>query len=106
MKLIEAEVYWRKNDLTQAIARLNEVRADVALPALTNPGTAQGVFDRLLEERFATLWLEGHRVNDLVRFGLMSTMIGTSYNLKWPIGTGEARNNPSVGEPRSCPKVT
>jgi hypothetical protein len=107
MRLIEAEVYWRKGDFATSIARMNEVRADVALPALTNPGTSQGVFDRLLEERFATLFLEGQRANDLYRFNLFPSMIGTGYNTKFPMNTSEALNNPNAGgRVRSCPKVS
>jgi hypothetical protein len=107
MRLIEAEVYWRKGDFATSIAKMNEVRTDVGLPALTNPGTSQGVFDRLLEERFATLFLEGQRANDLYRFNLFPSMIGTGYNTKFPMNTSEALNNPNAGgRVRSCPKIS
>jgi hypothetical protein len=107
MRLIEAEVYWRKGDFTNAIAKMNVVRRSVGLPDLTNPGTSAGVFDRLLEERFATLFLEGHRAGDLYRFNLFPTLIGTGYNTKFPMNTSEALNNPNAGgRVRQCPKIS
>jgi hypothetical protein len=107
MRLIEAEVYWRKGDFPNAIAKMNLVRTDVGLPNLTNPGTSAGVFDRLLEERFATLFLEGQRAGDIYRFNLFPTLIGTGYNTKFPMNTSEALNNPNAGgRVRQCPKVS
>jgi hypothetical protein len=107
MRLIEAEVYWRKGQFQNAIDRMNEVRADAGLDDLTNPGTSQGVLDMLLEERFATLFLEGQRANDLYRFNLFPAVIGTGYSTKFPMNTGEALNNPNAGgRVRQCPKVS
>jgi tetratricopeptide (TPR) repeat protein len=106
MRLIEAEVYWKKGDFATAIAKMNEVRTDVGLPDLTNPGTSQGVLDMLLEERFATLFLEGHRANDLYRFNLFPSVIGTGFNTKFPMNSTEVINNPLISQPRSCPAVS
>jgi len=104
MRLIEAEVHWRKGDFDNAIARMNLVRADVGLDPLTNPGTSQGVFDMLLEERFATLFLEGHRANDLYRFDLFLDVIGPGHATKFPMNQSEYLNNPNAGgRVRSCP---
>lgn len=106
MRLIEAEVYWKKGQFQQAIDKMNVVRASVGLPNLTNPGTSQGVLDRLLEERFATLFLEGQRANDLYRFGLFPTVIGSGFNTKFPMDTNEVLNNPNIPQPRQCPAVS
>lgn len=106
MRLIEAEVHWRNGDLQQAIDRMNVVRADVGLPPLDNPGTSEGVFERLLEERFATLWLEGQRAQDLYRFGLFRDVIGTGFNTKFHLPQAEVRNNPNTPEPRPCPRIS
>src|SRR5439155_9457149 len=68
MNLIEAEVYWRKNDFVNAIAALNRNRttAPANLPAFSATGlTSQDVLDRLLSERMAELFVEGHRMTDL-----------------------------------------
>jgi tetratricopeptide (TPR) repeat protein len=106
MRLIEAEVYWQKTQYAQAIAKMNEVRSSVGLPDLDNPNTRDGVLDYLLEERFATLFLEGQRANDLYRFNLFPEVIGTGYNTKFILNTGEIQNNPNIAQVRSCPKVS
>jgi SusD family len=106
MRLIEAEVYWKKGDFATAIAKMNVVRQGVGLPDLTDPGTSQGVLDRLLEERFATLFLEGQRANDLYRFNLFPSVIGTGYNTKFPLVLGEVINNPKIAQPRTCPAIS
>jgi tetratricopeptide (TPR) repeat protein len=106
MRLIEAEAYWDMGDYAQAIAKMNVVRADFGLPPLDNPATRQGVLDYLLEERFATLFLEGHRANDLYRFELFPEVIGTGYNTKFTLTGGEIQNNPNIEQIRSCPKVS
>ncbi len=106
MRLIEAEAHWASGDYDQAIARMNVVRADAGLPPLDNPNTRDGVLDYLLEERFATLFLEGQRANDLYRFNLFPQVIGTGFNTKFPMTNGEIQNNPNIEQIRSCPKVS
>lgn len=106
MRLIEAEVYWQRGEFQTAIDKMNIVRADVGLPPLDNPGTSEGVFEMLLEERFMTLWLEGQRANDLYRFELFPEVIGTGYNTKFHLDDSEVRNNPSTPLPRPCPRVS
>jgi hypothetical protein len=106
MLLIEAEVYWSKGQFQTAIDRMNQVRAKYDLSPLTNPGTSQGVLDMLLEERFATLFLEGQRANDLYRFNLFPSVIGSGFNTKFPMNGSEMINNPNIPQPRSCPVVS
>jgi len=106
MLLIEAEVYWSKGQFQTAIDRMNQVRAKYNLSPLTNPGTSQGVLDMLLEERFATLFLEGQRANDLYRFNLFPSVIGSGFNTKFPMDGNEMINNPNIPQPRSCPVVS
>lgn len=106
MRLIEAEVHWRRGELQQAIDRMNIVRDDVGLPPLENPGTADGVFEMLLEERFATLFLEGQRANDLYRFNLFPEIIGTGFNTKYQLPSVEVLNNPNTPQPRPCPAIS
>ncbi|MCI0434855.1 MAG: RagB/SusD family nutrient uptake outer membrane protein [Gemmatimonadetes bacterium] len=108
MRLIEAEVHWRKGDFDQAITTMNQVRADAGLPALAKAGawTSAEVQERLLEERFATLFLEGQRANDLYRFNLFSTVIGKDFNTKFPMDVIEMLNNSKISQPRSCPAVS
>ena len=106
MRLIEAEVHWRNGDFQDAIDKMNIVRDDAGLPPLDNPGTSQGVLDLLLEERFATLFLEGQRANDLYRFDLFPEVLGSGFNTKYQLPSVEVRNNPNTPEPRPCPAIS
>src|SRR5207253_2604471 len=75
MLLIQAEAYWKKGDNAQAVTFLNTNRALASLPALTLPTTGDvntWVRDAILSERFATLYGEGFRMQDLYRFGLVT----------------------------------
>ena len=110
MNLIEAEVYWRKGDLTNAIAALNRNRtvAPASLTAFTATGlSAQDVFDRLLSERMAELFVEGHRMTDLDRFNLVAAKLGTGRARKLPLSRNEILNNKNMkqGEAK-CPAIS
>ena len=109
MNLIAAEVYWRQGDLARAIELLNQnrTRTGVALPAFATTLTANEVRDRILSERFAELFVEGHRLHDLNRFGLISQRLGPGRATKLPLSRTEILNNPSLkeGEAR-CPGLT
>ncbi|NIR60738.1 MAG: RagB/SusD family nutrient uptake outer membrane protein, partial [Gammaproteobacteria bacterium] len=60
----------------QAMAILNDLRADAGLGPLPDPGgSADAVLEYLLHERFAELFLEGQRMNDLHRFGLVDDLV-------------------------------
>ena len=111
MNLIEAEVYWRKNNFDQAIAALNRNRttAPANLPAFTKAGawTSQEVQDRLLSERFAELFVEGHRMTDLDRFNLTAKQLGTGRATKLPLSRTEILNNAAMTEGEaSCPRIS
>lgn len=110
MNLIEAEVYWQQKDFTNAIAALNRNRttAPANLPAFSAVGlTSQDVFDRLLSERMAELFVEGHRMTDLDRFNLVTQRLGPGRATKLPMSRDEILNNPSmrIGEAK-CPRVS
>ena len=109
MNLIAAEVHWRSGNLQGAIdaMNLNRTRAGVALAPFAMPLTADQVRDRLLSERFAELFVEGHRLADLNRFGLMTQRLGPGRAAKLPLSRTEILNNPSLreGEAR-CPNIT
>ena len=107
MNLIKAEVYWRKGDLTNAVAQLNINRTAAGQPAFTLPLSADDVFQRLLTERFATLFVEGHRLADLNRFNLVTAKLGTGRASKFQLTQTEILNNPSIKQgQQTCPKIS
>ena len=108
MDLIEAEVYWRQNDFVNAMAKLNKLRTKAGLTAhSTDPmPTSAKVFEYFMHEQFAELFLEGRRFSYLDRLGQVAPVFRALNDplrplprpTKWPIGTGEARYNPNIGE--------
>ena len=70
-QLIIAEARAVRGDHAGATAVLNQLRAAVGLPPHDVPATAQEMEELILWERFAELHLEGQRLLDLHRKGLM-----------------------------------
>jgi hypothetical protein len=107
MNLIKAEVYWRKGDLANAVTQLNINRTAAGLPAFALPLTSDDVFQRLLSERFATLFVEGHRLTDLNRFNLVKDRLGSGRATKFHLSLTEILNNPSMKQGQStCPSIS
>ena len=129
MRLIQAEAAMETGDPAGALAMLNSLRNTAGLldaPAsmFANPAapTRNEVFDVLLNERFAELFMEGHRLQDLHRFGLTAGfMAGTGPGrvgflagvgdfagtesvrpTKFPMSITEALNNPNIEESASA----
>lgn len=67
MRLIEAEVMLRNNDVTGAMAKINHVRDAFGVPEATAT-TAAEAWHALDHERLVTLWMEGRRLKDNARF--------------------------------------
>jgi hypothetical protein len=112
MNLIVAEVKWRKGDNAGAVAAMNINRAlpGVALPPLTVPTTGDvsaQMRDMLLQERFAVLFAEGSRMQDLYRFGLVTSRLGPGRATKLPLSRTEQLTNPHIGEGKeTCPATS
>ncbi len=110
MLLIQAEANWRKGDNATAVSFLNTNRALAGLPAITLPTTGDvntWVRDAILSERFATLYTEGFRMQDLYRFGLVAARVGTGRATKLPLSRTEEVNNSSIGIGHGkCPAVS
>lgn len=70
-RLIEAEAKVMANDYAGATAILNNLRSRVGLGPLPVAATHEIMMDNLLNERFAELYMEGMRMVDLHRFGLV-----------------------------------
>jgi hypothetical protein len=71
MRLIQAEVMMRNGDYAGATAMLNSLRAAVGLDPFDVPTDEDTMRDYLLSERFAEHFMEGMRMVDLYRFGLV-----------------------------------
>ena len=88
MRLIIAEALAHRQDYSGATAILNELRATVGLPGYATPTDFDGMEEILLRERFAELFLEGQRLVDLHRKGLMRVVFEA---LNDPQRPGEGR---------------
>lgn len=109
MTLIEAEAAFRVNDYATMTTLLNSLRtrSGVALPAIPTPTTAADAQNALLNERQAELWVEGHRQQDLYRFNLTKTFLGSGKATKLPLSRNEILNNSNMTDGGgSCPSVT
>ena len=107
--LIEAEVAMRAGDYVEEARILNLMRArpGVALPPIPIPADAAAAQNALLNERMAELWVEGSRMQDLYRFGLVTQILGPSRATKIPLSYTEILANSSmkVGEGK-CPAIS
>jgi hypothetical protein len=112
MNLIIAEVKWRKGDNAGAVAAMNINRElpDVSLPDLKVPTTGDvstQIRDMILQERFAVMFAEGSRMQDLYRFGLVNARLGPGRATKLPLSRTEQLTNPHIGEGKeTCPAVS
>ena len=107
MNLIEAEVAFRKGDYATEVAKLNIDRAAFGLPPIPTPGSPTSAQNALLSERFAVLFVEGQRMNDLYRYGLVAQILGTGRATKLPLTRTEIINNPNMKDGAGkCPAVS
>lgn len=109
MTLIEAEAAYRVNDYATMTTLLNSLRtrAAVGLPAIPVPTSATAARDALLNERQAELWIEGHRMQDLYRFNVVSQYLGTGKATKLPLSRNEILNNTSMTDGGgACPSIS
>jgi hypothetical protein len=85
MRLIQAEAAWRSGDEAGARTILNNLRAAAGLSPLPAGGSMQ---DYILSERFAEMFMEGMRMVDLYRFGIVAE---TFNDLSDPLRPGAGR---------------
>lgn len=109
-QLIVAEAKAASGDLAGSVAAINAARATHAgLPAFDGTGqTAASLKTQTVEERRRELFLEGHRLGDLRRYGLAFTpAAGTAYpggatygtETCFPLPDVERINNPNIKTP-------
>jgi hypothetical protein len=83
-----------------AVDRINALRTKYALPLFASTDSAT-IVQQVREERRRQLYLQGHRLNDMLRFGLPfdsgSNPKGEYGNVTcMPLPAVETRNNPSI----------
>jgi hypothetical protein len=109
-QLIVAEAKAAAGDLTGSVAAINAARATHSgLPAFDGTGqTAASLKTQIVEERRRELFLEGHRLGDLRRYGLtFAPAAGTAYpggatygtETCFPLPDVERINNPNIKTP-------
>lgn len=107
-QLILAEAAVAGGDVDGAVSIINTLHANAGLPPYAG-GTPEEVMNQVIEERRRELFLEGHRLGDIIRYGLplfpapgapFSTGAGTSgvYGTQvcFPLPAVERNNNPSI----------
>jgi hypothetical protein len=107
-QLILAEAAVAGGDVGGAVGIINTLHANAGLPPYAG-GTPDEVMSQVIEERRRELFLEGHRLGDIIRYGLplypavgtpFSTGAGTSgvYGTQvcFPLPAVERNNNPNI----------
>ena len=72
--LINAEANIQLNNLPQAVAALNTIRAGHNLPAYSGTVDQPSLINEMLYERRYSLFMEGHRWIDVRRYNLLGTL--------------------------------
>jgi hypothetical protein len=113
MRLIEAEALLRSNDLSGAMAKINQLRTAAGVPTRTAANINEG-WTFLKREKGIVLWLESRRMADLRRWKatnapgdldpleLPSGSVQTGSHLVRqdlciPIPLSERQTNPNIG---------
>ncbi|MGH7664158.1 MAG: RagB/SusD family nutrient uptake outer membrane protein [Gemmatimonadaceae bacterium] len=104
-QLIIAEAEIEAGDPDAAIAIINARRTELGLPTYTGPNDAASVLALLIDERKRELFLEGHRLADIIRYDLpLVPPPGTPFpkgsefgsQLCFPLPDVERLNNPNI----------
>ena len=103
--LIIAEADLQAGNINAAVAGINKLRTKSSLPAYGG-GTAAEVRAQLIDERRRELYLEGQRLNDIIRFSIpLLPAAGTPFPIKggtygtqvcFPLPDVERNNNPTL----------
>ena len=103
MQLIQAEVAWANADYPTARTILNDLRTAAGLTPIPDAMADDNaeVMALLMNERFAELFMEGHRMGDIRRMDMVSDLIADGSfagtiavrPVKFPISSSEARDN-------------
>ncbi len=105
MQLIIAEAMARSGDFAGATGVLNQLRAAVGLPGHEVPTDPTTMGEIVLWERFAEHFMEGQRMIDLNRAGIVRDVfealndpdrVGVGRPTKFPMSSTEALYNPNI----------
>ncbi|AHG92382.1 RagB/SusD domain-containing protein (plasmid) [Gemmatirosa kalamazoonensis] len=102
MRLIAAEVALAKGNTTEFATQINALRALNNLPAWTGAAGQPSARDILIHERRVNLFLQGRRLNDMYRFGIVDPAWSaqgetlTCPGAELPIGDIERQTNPNM----------
>jgi hypothetical protein len=102
MLLILAEVALARGQTAEFRARINQLRALNALPEWTGAAGQPSAQDMLVYERRANLYLQGRRLNDMYRFGIVDPRWSADSDARTcpgsqlPINNAERLTNPNV----------
>ena len=105
MQLIIAEAMARSGDFAGATGILNQLRAAVGLPGHEVPTDPTTMGEIVLWERFAEHFMEGQRMIDLNRAGIVRDVfealndperVGVERPTKFPLSSTEALYNPNI----------
>ncbi len=104
--LLIAEADLETGNVAAAVAGINKLRTKSLLPQYAG-GTVAEVRAQLIDERRRELFLEGQRLNDIIRFNIpQSPAAGTAFPIKggqygnqlcFPLPDVERNNNPTLG---------
>jgi hypothetical protein len=102
MLLIIAEVALARGDAATFAARLNQLRGLAGLPAWTGAAGQPAALAMLIHERRANLYLQGRRLNDMYRFGIVDPLWAPDSDARTcpgsllPINNAERLSNANV----------
>lgn len=106
MRLIEAEIYYKKDRYGEALDQINEIRTAAGLSGHGMPVDKSKILEYILHERFTEMFLEGQRLNDLNRYDLIRDILGPNRAKKLPISINEVNANSNVSFPREVPEIS
>jgi hypothetical protein len=104
MLLIIAEVALAKGNTAEFTTRINTLRALNQLPPWTGAAGQPTALEILKHERRVNLYLQGRRLNDMYRFGIVDadwnpqSDAATCAGSMFPINNGERLSNPNAAE--------
>ena len=102
MMLIIAEVALARGNMAEFTTRINALRALNQLPPWTGVAPQPSARDILIHERRVNLFLQGSRLNDMYRFGIVDPEWSaqsdavTCPGSQFPIVDVERQTNPNV----------